>query len=185
MKKAAVIAPVLLLLTACASNIPYEIQRDITERKITINAARAQIERYQGQNVRWGGTIVKVENRENESWIEVVGKPLGYYGRPDESDRSLGRFLVRIEGFVDPAIYREDRDLTIFGTLEGRVTGRIDEHAYSYPLVRAKSYYLWTEYYARTRYPYRYYYYPYHYRFHYGYHYPFYRYRFGFHGHHW
>lgn len=181
MKKAAVIAPLLLLLTACASNIPYEIQRDITDRLITINAARAQTERYEGQNVRWGGTIVKVENRENESWIEIVGKPLGSYGRPDESDRSLGRFLVRINGFVDPAIYRENRDLTVFGTISGKATGRIDQHPYTYPVVTAKTYYLWTEYYARDRRPYWYYHHPYYYP----YYYPYYRYHFGLHRYYW
>ena len=163
------------LLTACASNIPVEISQ--FENSATINAVRNDIDRYLGQYIRWGGIITKVENNASDSWIEVVGKNLNNYGRPGSSDNSLGRFLVRIDGFVDPSIYKTDRKITVYGVVENRVVRQIDEYPYTYPLIKAEKHYLWREY---TDYPYPYYahhryYHPYYFYHPYYYH----RYRFG------
>ena len=155
----------IFLLTACASNIPVEIRQ--FESSATINAVRNDINHYMGQYVRWGGIITGVENNESDTWIEVVGKHLNNYGRPASSDDSLGRFLVRIDGFVDPAIYKTDRKITVYGVVENRVVRQIDEHPYTYPLIKAEKYYLWREYtnypdpYPYPYYGYHHYYYPY------------------------
>ena len=157
--------PFIILLAACASNIPLEIREDITGENITVNAARSDINRYTGRKVRWGGTIAGVENKASDTWIEVVDRRLGAYGRPLFTDQSGGRFLVHIDGFLDPAIYRVDRPITVFGTMESGIMKPIDEHPYLYPLVRAQSYYLWEDYDPYARYPrdygYPYGYYPY------------------------
>jgi outer membrane lipoprotein len=176
----------LIFLYGCASNIPLEIRQDITEHNISINAASTDFDQYQGQNIRWGGTIVSVENKKDDTWIEVVGKDLNSWGEPVNSDNSEGRFLVRVDGFLDPAIYKTDRRLTVYGTVESRVMGHIDDHPYTYPLIKAQSYYLWSDYDRRRYYGYPYYpyYYPYRYGFDfgYGYGYGFYpRYGFGLH----
>ena len=186
----------MLMLCACASNIPLEIREDITGENITVDAARSDITRYTGRQVHWGGTISAVENKENDTWIEVVDRPLGSYGRPQISDQTAGRFLVRIDGFLDPAIYRVNRPITVYGTMEGGLMRPIDEHPYLYPLVKAQTYYLWDDYdpYARYAryyddpygyYPYPYYFYPY--GFDFGYRYGYFpRYYFGLHQHyHW
>ena len=183
----------LLFLAACASNVPVEIQQDVTNSNASIDAVRSDFSRYEGQKVRWGGTITSVENKVSDTWVEVVGRELGSYGRPKREDQSLGRFLVRIEGFLDPAIYKPDRELTIYGMVESRVVRQIDEHPYTYPLIKAQTYYLWDEYdryYDRYAYdyPYSYYpygYYPWHYNYglqyghHFGHHNPFFGYHFG------
>ena len=36
----------------------------------------------------WGGTIASVENRKDETWLEIVARELGSSGRPRETDRS-------------------------------------------------------------------------------------------------
>ena len=167
----------VFLLTACASNIPVEISQ--FEGNLTINEVRNDTDRYSGQYVRWGGTITKVENNESDTWIEVVGKNLNSYGRPSSSDDSLGRFLVRIDGFIDPAIYKTDRKITVYGVVENRVVRQIDEHPYIYPLIKAEKHYLWREY---TNYPYPYPYYSYSHYYHpYYFYHPYYyhRYHFG------
>jgi Starvation-inducible outer membrane lipoprotein len=163
---------VMLFLSACASNVPVEIQQDVTGGSASINAVRTDFSRYEGQKIRWGGTIASVENKASDTWIELVGKELGSYGRPRRVDQSLGRFMVRIEGFLDPAIYKPDRELTVYGTVESRMVRQIDEHPYTYPLIRAQTYYLWDDYdryYNRyAYYPYGYYPYHYYYGLHYG-----------------
>ena len=118
--------PFVILLAACASNIPLEIREDITGENITVNAARSDINRYTGRKVRWGGTIAAVENKASDTWIEVVDRRLGAYGRPLFTDQSGGRFLVHIDGFLDPAIYRVNRPITVFGIMESGILKPID-----------------------------------------------------------
>jgi len=159
----------ILLATGCASNVPRAIQ-EAPAGNPTVGEVRDDIDPYQGVRVRWGGTIASVENRENETWIEVVATELGRYGRPKGSDYAFGRFIVRIEGFLDPQIYAEGRELTVAGEVESRLVRPIGEHPYTYPLVRASTYYLWP-YYAGRGYHYPYYhgyYRPYGYRYHLG-----------------
>jgi len=187
------VATFLLLLGGCAGNIPLEIREDVPGGSPGINAVRSQVVQYEGSKVRWGGTIAEVENKAAETWLEVVGRELGSYGRPRPSDLSQGRFLARIEGFADPAIYRKGREVTVYGTVESRIVRTIDEYPYAYPLVRVQSHYLWRDhdYYRRHyayHYPYGYYHYPFHYGFHYRHffgHHPGYHFGFHHHFHHW
>ena len=163
------LVPLLLLfLSGCASNIPLEIRQDITDEYIPVKAASANPEQNEGKAVRWGGKIAGVENNANDTWIEIVGKDLNSWGQPLESDSTQGRFIVRIDGFLDPSVYKVDREITVYGRIESSVVRQIDEHPYTYPLIKAQSYYLWSDYQSR-----HYYYYPYYY------HYPFYPYYYG------
>jgi len=179
----------MIFISACASSntIPIEIRQDITDSKLSIDTVRGNISEYEGQIVRWGGKIASIENKASETWIEVVGSELDYTGRPVRLDDSHGRFIVKINGFLDPAVFMPERGLTIYGIVESEIIRTIDEYPYSYPLIAAKSFYLWSDYQLRRRhyayhYPYRYYpyypyrfYYPYYFRFgighHFGHHY--------------
>jgi len=166
----------LLALGGCASQVPLTI-RTAPEHNPTVAAVQADARAYQGAQVRWGGVIVGVENREQETWLEIAARPLSQEGEPYDSDRSLGRFLARYPGFLDPSVYRKDREVTVRGIVEGVINRRIDRHPYRYPLVQAKALYLWPEYQRYPDdyyygYPYFYYGYPYFYGFpyyHYGY----------------
>jgi len=137
-------------------------------------AARSEPEQYQGRAVRWGGTIARVDNRENETWVEVVGRRLEYGGRPYGEDYSTGRFMAVLPGFHDPVILAEGRELTVAGTVDGVIDGRIGEHRYSFPVVRAAAHHLWA---PLPEYPY--------YSYHSGYywHHPWWHYGFGHHRH--
>ncbi len=157
----------LLLIGGCASNVPRDIKEAPPDNP-TLNEVRQDIDQYKGSKVRWGGTIASVENKENQTWIEVVAMDLDSYGQPRHDDSSYGRFLVRIDQFIDPQIYAEGRELTIAGTVESRIVRPIGDHPYTFPLIRASTYYLWPEYRDRyyadhPRYRFGYYYgYPYH-----------------------
>jgi outer membrane lipoprotein len=137
--------PVILLaalLAGCASPVPKVI-REPLPGEIGVAQARADLDAHIGKRVRWGGSIVKVENRPKETVIELVSRPLGDRGRPRDTDRSGGRFLASFQGFLDPAIYAKGRELTVVGTLADSVSGAIGEHPYRFPLVRVESFYLW------------------------------------------
>ncbi len=130
-----------LLLTACASNVPQEISARTNTPSVA--EVRSNPQQFTGSQVRWGGTIVSVTNRQQDSVVEIVARDLGRSGRPLEQDSSPGRFLAQVDGFLDPAIYAKGREMTVSGTLTGAEQGKIGEHAYNFPLVSVTSHYLW------------------------------------------
>jgi outer membrane lipoprotein len=144
MKHIPVILLFLLFVGGCASNVPIEIREPLPYGP-SVAAVQEDIKPYVGKYVRWGGVIVSVDNRPNDTWVEIVAKELGNYGRPVDSDVSLGRFLVRVDGFLDPAVYRADREITVYGVMENQLTRKIGERIYTYPLIKAEKekLYLW------------------------------------------
>ncbi len=143
------------LLTGCATYLPEAI-RKAPPKDIAVSEVRRNIDLYKGQFVRWGGTIASVENRKGETWLEIVARELDGDGRPRETDVSQGRFLARITGFLDPAVYAPGREMTVAGTIEGHLTRKIGEYVYTYPVVNVELSHLWP---VRVRYPRDYYYY--------------------------
>jgi outer membrane lipoprotein len=128
--------------TGCASNIPVNISTAPAGNP-TLESVRENSEQYVGTQVRWGGTIARVENKETETWVEIVTRELRKSGQPIASDETKGRFIARINGFLDPAVYEEGRQLTVAGTLEEAVSSRIGQFTYLYPVVRVETFYLW------------------------------------------
>lgn len=145
MRRVLMVVLVALVLGGCASNVPREISTAPADSP-QLQAVLPQVGPYLGRTVRWGGVIVGVENKAEETWVEVSARELDAFGRPRFADRSDGRFIARLGGFFDPSIYRADRELTVYGTLDGSVEGRIGERPYSYPVVRVLSFHLWPEY---------------------------------------
>lgn len=131
-----------LVLVGCASNIPVAIQNPPPEN-IAIEQVRSDVAKFIGSTVRWGGTIASVENHRDHTLIEIVGRGLNNNGRPDEHDRSAGRFLARMADFLDPAIYEKGRLLTINGTVVEELIRPIGEFTYTFPVVNADNYFLW------------------------------------------
>ena len=105
-----------LLLGACASQVPLPI-REAPADSPSLAVVRAQDADYLGQRVRWGGTIIETGNRENATWLTVLGKPLDKSGEPGFGDDSAGRFIAIVPGFLDPKVYAPDRRVTVSGTL--------------------------------------------------------------------
>ena len=138
-----VLAPILagLLLSACTS-IPAEI-RSAPPGDLRLEMVRQQPDSHLGERVRWGGQIVSVENGERETWVVMVARPLGFAGRPEDTDRSPGRFLARFDGFLDPATYKAERELTVSGRLESPQTRSVGAYPYLYPVVRVEQSLLW------------------------------------------
>jgi outer membrane lipoprotein len=135
-------AVAVLLLGGCASVVPEAIRHD-APGNVQIAQVRGQPAQYRGTVVRWGGDIVNTRNERDDTVIEIVARDLDSDGRPINDDASLGRFLVKVQGFLDPAIYKPERELTVRGRVEGVVEQAIGEYPYRFPLVRPDSVYLW------------------------------------------
>jgi outer membrane lipoprotein len=152
------------------SVVPREVRKEI-DRSLTFGELKANPDAYAGRVVALGGEIAETNNLEHRTELMVVQKPLGRRDIPIETDRSEGRFLVDHPGYLDPAIYRSGRYLTVVGEVRGGRTGKVGEAEVSYPVISSRFLYLWPHphcYYG-AYYPYYPYYYPYWYPYFYPY----------------
>ena len=129
------------ILTAC-SNLPPAI-KDPPAFDLGYQQALANLGNYKNAPVRWGGTIVEVENEPSFSAIQILLYPLGSYARPDLDEPHQGRFVIKSTEFLDPAVYTKDTAITVAGTLEGDTERTIGKKTLRLPLVAAKHIHLW------------------------------------------
>ena len=81
-----------------------------------------------GRIVRWGGTIVELDNQAQHTDIQVVSRNLARDGRPRNLSKSKGRFIARVNRFLEPADFDTGRLVTVTGSLGPAVSGKIGEH---------------------------------------------------------
>jgi len=151
----------VLLLSSCAPVISPQLMEQV-DRNLTYGSLASHPDESKGKIVLLGGTIVQATLKPNETEIEVVQKQVSSSGEPYLTDKSEGRYLVVVDRFLDPAIYRAGRDITVAGKVQGSVTRRLGEIDYRYPVIGALELHLWKEPLSPQAYPYPYPYgYPY------------------------
>ncbi len=135
---------ITLLMVGCGSRYPAPIDLMVNSES-TVKDIQLGLSTDRGVSIRWGGVIANVNNLEKDTWIEVVQLPLKGSGRPTDTDISPGRFLVKVEGFLDPAIYAAGREFTVVGILSGMTEGKVGEFDYKFPVIASQGYYLWPQ----------------------------------------
>lgn len=98
---------------------------------------------FSGQTVVFSGIILDSKNTREGTILEVLQVPCAAGSRPENADRSKGRFLALYDGFLDVAVYRRGRQVTVGGTLAGARTLQLGEIDYTYPLVKVEEIHLW------------------------------------------
>jgi len=104
------------------------MSKDIrTEAKATRHVSFASISRnpsaYKGEEVIWGGEIVKVSNEASPSKIYLSEIPLDRSGDPVYPAKSPGSFIAEISGTLDPELYKPGRVITLGGKITEPETG--------------------------------------------------------------
>ena len=107
----------VFLLNACTPVISPQLM-DQVDRDIGYSSLASRPDEFKGKIVLLGGTIVQTIPKPDQTEIEVVQKQLSSSGEPYLTDKSEGRFLVVVDRFLDPAIYRPGRDLTVAGAVQ-------------------------------------------------------------------
>jgi outer membrane lipoprotein len=134
----------LMLLSGCATKVPKVIATPAPD-DIRVDEVQQHREQFINAKVRWGGDIISVENRSQETRIEILSRPLDDEGRPKDERRSIGRFIARIEGYLEPEEYPKNSQFTITGNLLEVVEKAVGEYPYPYPVIDVEAYYLWPE----------------------------------------
>jgi len=140
------IFPLILLISGCAHVISKDL-RVKADPSLTFGQILQNANAYRGKTVLWGGEIIQTINqKDGTTLIEVFQRPLGWRGEPKETVASEGRFLILIEKYLDPYLFRKGRKITVAGEIQGEKIKPIGEMDYRYPLVLSKQIYLWEEY---------------------------------------
>ena len=113
-----------------ASAVPFEL---------LLSEAKA----HQDADVVLGGYILETLNEPDGSLLTMLQAPLGFRQEPKERDLSKGRFLVKSEQFLDPAVYSKDRKLTVWGKVLGARPEALGNRVYEYPVIEAGEIRLW------------------------------------------
>jgi outer membrane lipoprotein len=167
----------IILLSGCAHVISKDL-RAKADPYLTLRKVSQNPNAYLGKTVIWGGEIINTTNQKDGSTlIEIFQLPLSRSGEPNERYPSEGRFLILIEKYLDPYLFKQGRKVTVSGDILGEKIRPLGEMDYRYPLLSSKQIYLWREYsYAPSPYYYPYHYYdpwwdyPIYWRFHFYYH---------------
>lgn len=140
--KMLIIAAVLLIIAGCgpviSENVLKTVDRDIEFRSVAADPAR-----YNGKSVVFGGTILNIDNLEGVTVMEVVQEGLNSQLKPVERNESAGRFLVKFDRFIDPAIFSIGKRITVAGVVTGTETRPLGKANYRYPVIEPKEHYLW------------------------------------------
>ncbi len=163
-----------MILCGCSSSVPLQIKNP-PEENPDIVRVQSNPDCCVGQTVRWGGKILATQNLARSTRITVLARPLTKNGRPKDVESSPGRFIAEFPQFLDPALYPNERKLTVVGQYTGQETITIGEFPYKQPVVEVEQHYLWPD---DSDDPYLYYpWYPWHsFPYYYPYPYHFYRY---------
>lgn len=131
-----------LLIIGCVSVISQGTLEK-TDKTLTFEKLLESPETHKGKTVLLGGSIIETQNYSDKSGIVVLQRPLDFQKKPKDEDISRGRFIVYTPGFLDPAIYRQGRKITVVGTVKGSEVRPIDKIEYSYPVIEKGELHLW------------------------------------------
>jgi outer membrane lipoprotein len=135
----AAVALLTALLAACAT-APKPLQGQYSP----LTPRQAADHESTGAQVRWGGRVVSVDPRADQTCFEMLSTRLDGSGRPRwASDEVGGRFIACRTGFYDPALFEKNSEVTFSGRIDGYETRRIGGYDYRFPRLAADVVYLW------------------------------------------
>ena len=137
----------MFLLSGCSS-IPKNIEGSnspILQKNFI--SVHNEPELYEGQQVRFGGTVVNVINKGNETLLELAVLPLNSEAKPEVNKQYQGRMIAKSNKFLDPANFRNHL-VTLLGSLTGSEKGTIGKTPYNFVTMNIDGYQIWhvTEY---------------------------------------
>jgi outer membrane lipoprotein len=128
--------------TGCAYPISREL-REEASKDLTFSMVLQNPTAYVGSIVIWGGEIIKTRNLKNSTEILILDSPLDYQGMPKSAEFSRGRFIAKSPQFLDPALYKKGKKITVAGDITGKETKPLGKTEYTYPVVTVKQLHLW------------------------------------------
>ncbi|MBW2616142.1 MAG: Slp family lipoprotein, partial [Deltaproteobacteria bacterium] len=139
------IATLTFLVTAACAPVISQQALDEVDDNVRFVEIQADPDAYRGRAVLLGGYVIETLNLPEKTLIMVLQSPLGYRKKPAAESASKGRFIVSVPGFLDPAIYRPGRKVTVVGLIAGKEVRPLGEIKYTYPVITKREIYIWSE----------------------------------------
>jgi outer membrane lipoprotein len=127
---------IAVALAACAQPPSKGPVKNITPQQvIETNSA--------GDEVRWGGPILSIAPKQDETCFRMLSYFLGSNGQPHVQDQPQGHFLACAKGYYDPAVYAPRRLMTVVGTVGATQTVKVDNVEHKVASVDVQAVKLW------------------------------------------
>ena len=135
-----------IIISGCAFTCDHSETLSSGSPPLTFVQVKAAPESYSGQPVTFGGKVLGARRLKEGTRIEILQLPLAGSLQPTmDLSTSQGRFVALRKEFLDPATIPAGTFITVTGELAGSITLPLDETEYSYPLVNATSFRVWSE----------------------------------------
>ncbi|RKZ86829.1 MAG: starvation-inducible protein [Gammaproteobacteria bacterium] len=131
----------IVLLSAC-SNLPETISR-VPENNHQLRNVVNDVDNFIGQQVRWGGEIIKVSRDNNLSILEIKQFPLNRYGFPLTNVHSQGKFIARSDQLFDQEVYQEGLLITFSGMITSEIKETVKRKDNYLPIITITDSNLW------------------------------------------
>jgi outer membrane lipoprotein len=102
-------------------------------------------EAYRGKVLLVAGTIIEAKNLREGTRLEILQYPTNSRGRPQTDQPSGGRCLILAPDYLETAVYRPGRTVTVAGEVVGQRELPLGEATYRYPALVPRELYLWQE----------------------------------------
>lgn len=134
----------VIILAGCSSGLSQQSLSTVTYMG-PFYELQENPNKFIDEIVLFGGKILEINVAPTLSELIVLQMPLDNKNRPENPDQSKGRFLIRSEQFLDPAIYQRGVLLSTVGIIKGSQARAIGGFNYVYPLLEAIEIKLWPE----------------------------------------
>ena len=142
MKRIAVLFSFVLFFQGCSYAISPGIA-DKADKTVRFEKLQADPDSFKGKIIIVGGTIAQASDVNRGTLLEVIQRPLDYWGKPERTKRTGGRFLVFYPGPLNMMAYAPGVDITIAGEVLETGSPVVGGKQYDYPVLLAKERKLW------------------------------------------
>lgn len=135
----------IILMLLCSCSVISRPMKKEAGAKVDFNQLVKFTDGYLGQTIILGGYVIEVENNEETTLITVLQAPLDVTDSPLSRDKSQGRFIVTVDGFLDPAVYEKDRSITVAGIVQLPIHKNIGTKQVKYINIKSREIFLHAE----------------------------------------
>jgi outer membrane lipoprotein len=139
-----IVAGILISCLSCTPAISSGVRSQVTPNVSFADVAQHPAAHI-GTVIIAAGTIIEAKNLQEGTLLEILQYPTTSRGRPQLGKPSEGRFLVLAPGYLETAIYRPGRQITVAGEVSGLRELPLGESTYRYPVLAPRELHLWSE----------------------------------------
>ncbi|WP_410707146.1 Slp/YeaY family lipoprotein [Citrobacter amalonaticus] len=132
---------IALMLSGCVT-VPEAIKGSSPTPQDDLVRVMNAPQLYVGQEARFGGKVVEIQNQQGKTRLEIATVPLDSGARPILGEPSRGSIYANVNGFLDPVDFRGQL-VTVVGPITGTVEGKVGSTPYKFMTMDVTGYKRW------------------------------------------